>query len=221
MTAMGKTRFSRQEQRTSVSVKGCRTPARARRDASVGTDTFTGVNSLSGSAFGDTFSGSANSDNFVGLGGNDVIDGRAGFDTAIYQGFNMPGRYEGEILDLDVEGDIPTDLDGAFFRVAPDPAFPPLHGTDIYFNGEAVMIYHEPMAHTDGDSIVFFRKSDVVVAGDTFVTTSYPFMVLFNVVVFAVSGGLGLTFLLQTLHRLSVAGSRPPSSPWRRASSFG
>src|SRR5205823_10747813 len=51
-------------------------------DASVGTDTFTGVNSLSGSAFGDTFSGSANSDNFVGLGGNDVIDGRAGFDTA-------------------------------------------------------------------------------------------------------------------------------------------
>jgi hypothetical protein len=36
-------------------------------------------------------------------------------------------------------------------------------------------------------------------------TTSYPFMVLFNVVVFAVSGALGLTFLLQTLHRLSVA----------------
>jgi cyclase len=47
---------------------------------------------------------------------------------------------------------------------------------DIYFNGEAVMIYHEPMAHTDGDSLVFFRKSDVVVAGDTFVTTSYPFI---------------------------------------------
>ena len=47
---------------------------------------------------------------------------------------------------------------------------------DVYFNGEAVMVYHEPMAHTDGDSIVFFRKSDVVVAGDTFVTTSYPFI---------------------------------------------
>src|SRR5262249_1143356 len=45
-------------------------------------------------------------------------------------------------------------------------------------------------------------------------TTSYPFMVLFNVVVFAVSGGLGLLFLLQTLHRLSVAErpSEPPSS---------
>jgi glyoxylase-like metal-dependent hydrolase (beta-lactamase superfamily II) len=47
---------------------------------------------------------------------------------------------------------------------------------DIYFNGEAVMLYHEPNAHTDGDSIVFFRKSDVVVSGDTFVTTSYPFI---------------------------------------------
>ena len=47
---------------------------------------------------------------------------------------------------------------------------------DIFFNGEAVMLYHEPNAHTDGDSIVFFRRSDVVVAGDTFVTTSYPFI---------------------------------------------
>jgi glyoxylase-like metal-dependent hydrolase (beta-lactamase superfamily II) len=47
---------------------------------------------------------------------------------------------------------------------------------DIFFNGEAVMLYHEPNAHTDGDSIVFFRRSDVVMAGDTFVTTSYPFI---------------------------------------------
>jgi len=47
---------------------------------------------------------------------------------------------------------------------------------DIFFNGEAVMLYHEPMAHTDGDSIVFFRRSDVVVAGDVFVTTSYPYI---------------------------------------------
>jgi cyclase len=32
----------------------------------------------------------------------------------------------------------------------------------------------QPSAHTDGDILVFFRKSDVVVAGDVFVTTSYP-----------------------------------------------
>ena len=32
----------------------------------------------------------------------------------------------------------------------------------------------QPSAHTDGDILVFFRKSDVVVTGDVFVTTSYP-----------------------------------------------
>jgi hypothetical protein len=35
-------------------------------------------------------------------------------------------------------------------------------------------------------------------------STSYAFMVLLNVVVFAVAGGLGLVFLLQTLHRMTV-----------------
>jgi hypothetical protein len=36
-------------------------------------------------------------------------------------------------------------------------------------------------------------------------TTSYPFMKLMNVVAYAVAGSLGLSFLLQTLHRLSLA----------------
>jgi cyclase len=45
---------------------------------------------------------------------------------------------------------------------------------EIYFNGEPVLMYHVPAAHTDGDSIVFFRKSDVVATGDIFRTDSYP-----------------------------------------------
>jgi cyclase len=45
---------------------------------------------------------------------------------------------------------------------------------DFYFNGEAIFIYHVPNAHTDGDVMVYFRNSDVVVAGDLFVTTQYP-----------------------------------------------
>jgi glyoxylase-like metal-dependent hydrolase (beta-lactamase superfamily II) len=45
---------------------------------------------------------------------------------------------------------------------------------ELFFNGEAIQIFHQPGAHTDGDSIVFFRRSDVVVTGDIFVTTSYP-----------------------------------------------
>ena len=45
---------------------------------------------------------------------------------------------------------------------------------DVYFNGEAVEILHQPAAHTDGDSLVFFRRSDVVSTGDVFTTTGYP-----------------------------------------------
>jgi glyoxylase-like metal-dependent hydrolase (beta-lactamase superfamily II) len=44
------------------------------------------------------------------------------------------------------------------------------------FNGEAVIITHQPAAHTDGDSIVYFRGSDVISAGDIFTTTGYPFI---------------------------------------------
>ncbi len=45
---------------------------------------------------------------------------------------------------------------------------------DFYFNGEAIFIHHIPHAHTDGDVLVYFRGSDVLVAGDIFVTTTYP-----------------------------------------------
>ncbi|HEY7335966.1 MAG TPA: MBL fold metallo-hydrolase [Bryobacteraceae bacterium] len=45
---------------------------------------------------------------------------------------------------------------------------------DMYFNGEAVQLFHQPAAHTDGDSIVFFRKSDVISTGDLFTPGSYP-----------------------------------------------
>jgi glyoxylase-like metal-dependent hydrolase (beta-lactamase superfamily II) len=46
----------------------------------------------------------------------------------------------------------------------------------LSFNGEPVEILHQPAAHTDGDSFVFFRRSDVIVAGDIFLTTTYPFI---------------------------------------------
>jgi glyoxylase-like metal-dependent hydrolase (beta-lactamase superfamily II) len=45
---------------------------------------------------------------------------------------------------------------------------------DLYFNGEAVQILHQPAAHTDGDVIVHFRKSDVIVAGDVYINTTFP-----------------------------------------------
>jgi cyclase len=45
---------------------------------------------------------------------------------------------------------------------------------EFYFNGEPVFMYHVPAAHTDGDSVVFFRHSDVVATGDIFRTDGYP-----------------------------------------------
>lgn len=45
---------------------------------------------------------------------------------------------------------------------------------DFYFNGEAIFLYHIPNAHTDGDILVYFRGSDVLVTGDLFVTTHFP-----------------------------------------------
>jgi glyoxylase-like metal-dependent hydrolase (beta-lactamase superfamily II) len=44
----------------------------------------------------------------------------------------------------------------------------------MYLNDEGIEVFHEPAAHTDGDAIVFFRRSDVVVAGDILDTTRFP-----------------------------------------------
>jgi cyclase len=44
----------------------------------------------------------------------------------------------------------------------------------IFFDGEGVELIHVPAAHTDGDTIVFFRRSDVISTGDIFVTNGYP-----------------------------------------------
>jgi cyclase len=47
---------------------------------------------------------------------------------------------------------------------------------DLFFNDEVIQMLHQPAAHTDGDSLVWFRRSDVIATGDIFVTTSYPFI---------------------------------------------
>ena len=44
---------------------------------------------------------------------------------------------------------------------------------EIFFNDEAIQLLYQP-GHTDGDVIVFFRRSDVVASGDLYQTTTYP-----------------------------------------------
>jgi len=44
----------------------------------------------------------------------------------------------------------------------------------MYLNGEAIEVLHQPSAHTDSDVLAFFRRSDVVVAGDVLDTRQFP-----------------------------------------------
>jgi carotenoid cleavage dioxygenase len=60
-------------------------------------------------------------------------------DTPAFTGFNTPSRIEGDAFDLAVEGTIPPEINGAFYRVQPDPQFPPLLGNDIPFNGDGMI----------------------------------------------------------------------------------
>jgi cyclase len=66
------------------------------------------------------------------------------------------------------------------------PAFPAMTGDalpassfftprkDFFANGEAVLILHQPKAHSDGNVLAFFRGSDVISTGDIFRTDCYP-----------------------------------------------
>jgi cyclase len=47
---------------------------------------------------------------------------------------------------------------------------------EMLFNNEAVQIIHEDAAHTDGDSLVMFRRNDVIATGDLFTTVMFPFI---------------------------------------------
>jgi glyoxylase-like metal-dependent hydrolase (beta-lactamase superfamily II) len=44
----------------------------------------------------------------------------------------------------------------------------------MYLNGEAIEVLHQPAAHTDSDVFAFFRRSDVVMAGDVLDTRQFP-----------------------------------------------
>jgi cyclase len=49
-----------------------------------------------------------------------------------------------------------------------------------FYHGDAIELIHAPAAHTDGDTIVWLRRNDVIVTGDIFTTTGYPVIDLEN-----------------------------------------
>ncbi len=59
--------------------------------------------------------------------------------TPDFVGFNEPVRIEGEIFDLIVEGGIPQEIAGTWFRSIADPQFPPMLGNDTYLSGDGMV----------------------------------------------------------------------------------
>lgn len=56
-----------------------------------------------------------------------------------FSGVNAPCRLEVDLGDLEVEGEIPHEIDGAFYRVAADHQFPPKYEIDAPFNGDGMV----------------------------------------------------------------------------------
>jgi len=65
---------------------------------------------------------------------------------------------------------------------------------ELFFNSDSIVIENQPAAHTDGDSMVYFRRSDVLVTGDVFTTDTFP--------VFDLNRGGGINGYIDALNRI-------------------
>lgn len=79
--------------------------------------------------------------------------------TPGFTGTLRPLRLQGEILDMEIEGEIPPEINGAFHRVHPDNQFAPMFDNDQFFNGDGLVSmfrvhdgkvdFKQRYAHTD------------------------------------------------------------------------
>ena len=106
-------------------------------------------------------------------GGNETLSTKGGFvsggttgagrrDATVYSHENVLLRMSGALG----KEKVPTGLwpGNTFFN----------EKKELYNNGEPVELLYQPRAHTDGDVVVFFRRSDVVATGDIFDMTRFP-----------------------------------------------
>ena len=82
----------------------------------------------------------------------------------------------------------------------------------LYLNDEGIQVIHEPAAHTDGDSIVFFRRSDVIVAGDIFDITRLPTI--------NVDQGGSIQGEIDALNRLIALAVPSVPLPWKEGGTY-
>ncbi len=62
-------------------------------------------------------------------------------DTAAFTGYDAPSRLETDLYDLEIIGELPDALRGSWYRITPDPQYPPLLGDDFIISGDGMISY--------------------------------------------------------------------------------
>ena len=71
-------------------------------------------------------------------------------ETMDFIGFNAPSRAECDIFDLEVDGSVPEDINGTWYRSIPDPQFSPMLGHDAFISGDGMVgMYRFGNGHVD------------------------------------------------------------------------
>ena len=114
------------------------------------------------------------------VGGNETLS-KAGQTLFTAAGsISLPGNYLGGVASILSAEKVLLRMSAPTGQASPFPAGAlPTETFDhprkyMFLNGEGIEVLHQPAAHTDGDVVVFFRRSDVVVAGDILDTTRFP-----------------------------------------------
>ncbi|HZM97600.1 MAG TPA: MBL fold metallo-hydrolase [Vicinamibacterales bacterium] len=114
------------------------------------------------------------------VGGNETLS-KAGQTLFTAAGsFSLPGNFLGGVASILSAEKVLSRMSAPTGQASPFPAGAwPTETFDharkyMFLNGEGIEIFHQPAAHTDGDAIVFFRRSDIVVAGDVLDMTRFP-----------------------------------------------
>ena len=84
-------------------------------------------------------------------------------DILLYRGYSAPSRIEADVYDLEIEGALPTVLAGTYYRACADPQYPPLHGTDVFINGDG-MIHMVRIAEGHADLRTRYVRTDKFLA---------------------------------------------------------
>jgi len=114
------------------------------------------------------------------VGGNEIVT-KAGQTLFTATGsIALPGDFIGGAASILAAEQVLTRMSAPTGQVSPYPgAALPTETFDfprkyMYLNGEGIEVLHQPAAHTDGDVFVFFRRSDVVMAGDILDMRHFP-----------------------------------------------